>query len=294
MALVNPSRATGEIFGPRGQNVSFGFITDTHHDPVKETDSGKYYQDSEDKITDIVALINADTSLDFVFQNGDFIDGSADESTALSDLSFITNILDGCNIPVYHNIGNHELWQLTKAQTMAVTGQTSKYYSFVNNGVTFIVLDGNYTADDDSADLEVSSGGSPSPYVSYVPPVQRAWLTNTIETSPYPCVILCHYPVYYVGAESWGLSNAADVREILENAGNKIICCIGGHLHDNFIRELNGILYVNLHAIVSGAYPSLNYSTITVYPNTREVKVVSLGKQMSYISTEGLSDVPQP
>lgn len=282
MALITPSRATGEVFGPVGGNFSFGFVTDTHHDPIKAMDNAKYYMDAAEKTTDIISIFNG-LDLAFVYQNGDFIDGSASEAAALTDAATITGIFDGATVPRYHCLGNHEVTQLTKAQIMAVTGQADKWYSFVSNGVTFVVLDGNFTADDDNADLELTDGTGVTPYVSYVPPTQRAWLTATLAVSPYPCIILCHYPLYYSGAFSWGLTNAAAVRTILEASG-KVIGCVTGHLHDNFIKSVNGILYATLHASSTDPYPTLTYSIVTVYPKHRTMKITAAGYEMSYIA----------
>lgn len=289
MALISPSRATGELFGPVGRSVSFGFITDTHHDPLKATDpnqGGKYFQDAVKKVTDISTIFNARTDLSFVFQNGDFIDGAASAEAALTDLATINNTF-AVNVPKYHNLGNHEMTRLTKEQVMAVTGQPGKWYSFSHSGVTFIVLDGNYLADDDSADLSISSSQTGvSPFISYIPPTQRAWLADTISASSYPCVIFCHYPVYYALDQfSWGLSNAAAVRSILESFGNKVIGCVCGHRHDNYFAKVNGILYATLHATTCSAYPALNYSIVSVYPTgNRQMKIVSSGVDMSYIA----------
>lgn len=285
MAIITPSRATGELFGPVGRSVSFGFITDTHYDPIKATVSdqgGKYYQESALKVADISTAFNARSDLSFAFQNGDFIDGSNDAATALVDLATITAAYSP-NVPVYHNIGNHEVSRLTKAQIIGVTKQPSTYYTFAHNSVTFIVLDGNFRADDDDASLEVSFGTSPSPYVSYIPPTQRQWLADTIASSPYPCVIFCHYPVYYVGAFSWGLTNGAAVRGILEAAGSKVIGCVTGHLHDNYFERVNGIVYATVHATVAAAYPALNYAIVSVYPSQRDIKVVAAGVDMTYL-----------
>lgn len=286
MALLSNSRASGFLYGPVGNVVKFGFVTDTHHDPLKAAatiQGGKYYQDAEEKIADIVTAFNARSDLSFVFENGDFIDGGASEAAGLTDIATITAALDAANVPVYHCLGNHEVTQLTKAQVIAETGQSAKWYSFVEGGVTFIVLDGNFTADSDSADLEVSDGTGASPFVSYVPATQRAWLADTLAASPYPCVIFCHYPLYYVGAQAWGLTNAAAVRTILEASG-KVIGCIGGHLHDNYITTVNSIIYATLHATTVAAYPSISYSIVSVFPDLRHIKIEGVGYQMSYIA----------
>ncbi|MCK1367601.1 metallophosphoesterase [Bradyrhizobium sp. 62] len=285
-----PCRANGDLFGPTGNSVSFGFITDTHHDPAKATSLGKYYQDAVNKVTASVAAFNAIPGLSFVFQNGDFIDSSADAATALVDLAAIKGVFDGANAPRYHNVGNHELFTLTKAQTHGVTGQSAKWYSFAYGGVTFIVLDGNFTADDDTADLSPSTpSGSVdytrSPFISYIPPTQRAWLAATIAASAYPCVIFCHYPVYYLypGQQSWGLTNAAAVRTIIDAAGSKVIACVCGHIHDNHIRKVGSCVYATLDAVSSYAYPAVNHSIVTVYPDLRRIKIIAAGYHMSEI-----------
>lgn len=281
MALNSLSRATGEVFGPVGDHFSFGFVTDTHHDPIKAMDNAKYYMDAAEKTTDIVSIFNS-MNLAFVYQNGDWIDGANSANAALTDLADITAIFNAATAPKYHCIGNHEVTRLTKPQILAATGQSAKWYSFVSNKVTFIVLDGNFTADSDSADLELTAGTGVTPYVSYIPPSQRAWLSATLAASPYPCIILCHYPIYYSGAFSWGLTNAAAVRTILENSGN-VIACVTGHLHDNYIKNVNGILYATLHASSTDPYPTLTYSIVTVYPSQRTIKIIAAGYEMSYI-----------
>lgn len=291
-----PCRANGDLFGPTGNSVSFGFITDTHHDPIKPTGLGKYYQDAVNKVTASVTAFNARSDLSFVFQNGDFIDGSADASTALTDLATINGVFAGANVAKYHNVGNHELSTLTKAQVRNITGQSDKWYSFVATGtdgttkITVIVLDGNFTADDDTADLDPStpSGSTDytrSPFISYIPPTQRAWLAATIAASPYPCLPICHYPMYYnyPGQQSWGLTNAAAVRSIFEASGGKVFAAVSGHIHDNFIRLINGVSYITLDAVSSYAYPAVNHSIITVYPDLRKIKVIAAGYEMSLI-----------
>lgn len=286
MGIVANSRATGNMFGPVGVPTSCIIVNDVHHDPIKVTDTtqgGKFYQDSIQKLGAIAAIANARGDLSFAFQNGDFIDGSASAGVALTDLA-AAKAAFATNVPLYHNIGNHEVTRLTKAQIIGVTGQPSKWYSFVRGGVTWIVLDGNSTADNDTADLEVSAGTGATPYISYVPPTQRQWLADTISASPYPCVIFCHYPLYYVGAFGWGLTNAAAVRAILEAAGPKVIGCIGGHLHDNFIIKYNGIVYATIHATVTAAYPSLTYAIVSVYPGSRAMKVIAAGYDMTYVA----------
>ena len=283
MALITPSRATGQLFGPVGRVVKAGFITDLHHDPIKAVDptqGTKNYMDAAEKAADIKTIFDARGDLSFRFQNGDFIDGSNSQSVALVDIADITAIYQ----PDFSTIGNHEMWMLTKAQVISALGIPNAYYYFERGGVRFIVLDGNYVSDSDGASNEETSiSGNTSPYISYVNPTQRTWLADTISESLYPCVIFCHFPLYYSGAFGWGLTNAAAVRTILEAASDKVIGCIGGHLHDNYSRIINDILYVTTHAATTGVYPQLNYSILSVYPDAMQMKLESVGYSGTHV-----------
>jgi hypothetical protein len=284
MPLTNPSRATGKLFGPVGRSVKFKFFTDSHHDPIKATEGTKVYQDTEEKITALVTEVNARDDIAFVFQNGDWVDGSASQSAAEADLVTIQAKLALCNKPQFSAIGNHDVYRLTKDYYMATVGQPARWYSFIRGGVLFIVLDGNYRSDANGSDLENSAvTGNPGPYVSYIPPEQREWLEAEIAASKYPVVIMCHYPVYYSGSNSWGLTNGAAVRSILEAHDDKVIGCLGGHLHDNFVRRVNGILYANMHALVTGSYPSVPAADVTVYPDAMTFKIEASGVLMSHV-----------
>lgn len=296
MALITPSRATGKLFGPTGRVVKVGWVTDCHSDLLKATDTaqgGKFFADTVQKITAIAGVFNARNDISLVYENGDWIDGSASAGAAQTELTAVTNAWNAITKPKYHGLGNHDVWMLTKAQVRAITGQSANYYSFVSGGVTFIVFDGNYSADDDGASMEITSGGTPSPYVSYINPTQRAWLSATLAASPYPCVIFCHYPVYYVGASSWGLTNAAAVRNILETYYEKVIGCVSGHLHDNYIRRVNGILYATTHATVTGAYPKLNYAVLNIYPDARTMTIEAVGVDATHVP-QGARDTSKP
>lgn len=288
MTLITPSRATGELFGPVGRVVKFGWITDTHHDPDKVTDTsqgGKVYQDAEEKVAAISALFAARGDLSFCIQNGDFIDGGDSEAEGLAHLTTITAAYDPTGVDVFHTIGNHDPYRLTKDQIRGITGQPANYYYFERGGVRFIVLDGNYSADDDVAGFDVTAddGPTPDPYTSYINPSQRAWLDKTLAQSRLPCVIFSHFPVYYSGAFSWGLTNAAAVRTILEKYYDIVIGCLSGHVHENYTAIVNGITYAATHATVTGAYPQLNYSIVSVYPDARVMKLEGAGFNATHV-----------
>jgi hypothetical protein len=282
MAIANPSRTRGNVFGPTGPSTTFGWLTDSHYDSVKATDTNKYYGATAAKVAAIAGELNATPNVDFVIQNGDWIDGCASKAQAISDLAYVTAAFNQCNMPRYHNVGNHDVVRLTKEEIHSITGQPGRYYYFDQGGVRFIVLDGNYSADDDAADLG-NTGGAASPFVSYIPPTQRQWLQDTLAASPYPCLIICHYPIYYVGTFDWAINNSATVMGILEASG-KVAGCLCGHLHDNFVRKVNGILYANIHATVTGPYPGpLTYAVVTVYPETKAIKIRAHGYEQSHI-----------
>jgi 3',5'-cyclic AMP phosphodiesterase CpdA len=285
------NRITNGDIGTTGlAGTSVVIVNDLHHDPAGVAGSNKYYQDTITKLNLLAPIINARSDLSLAIAAGDLIDGSANTSAAQTDIAAFMTAFNGINIPKVVIPGNHDLLHLTKAQVYAATGQASGYFSRTVSGpggtFTAIFLDGNYTADDDSADRS-NDNGAHSQYVSFIPPTQRSWLDDTLAASPYPCVVVCHYPIYYAGLDgsgTWQINNSAAVRTIIEGS-RKVIVCLSGHVHQNwFYRDpISGTWYGTLHAFVTGQSPKLTYSVATIYPAKRSFKLMSSGYNLSHL-----------
>lgn len=134
-----------------------------------------------------------------------------------------------------HVIGNHDTDSgYSKEQCVSYWGMPYRYYSHIVEGIRFIILDGN-------------DKGSPSHkggYPAFIGEEQLNWLKETLEKSQEPIIIASHQPL----AGPAEIDNAAEVREILEHAKNRILLAINGHTHIDAHLEIKGIHYVHINS----------------------------------------------
>jgi predicted phosphodiesterase len=264
----------------QGPLVTFGYGTDLHYADANNYGSppiDKYLRDGDNKLDDAVTYWNSE-SLAFVMFGGDFIDGLYRTGAQnLTDLSYIQSRFDLLTHQKYYVFGNHDMDKLTKAQFMSGTGMTEKYYYFDKNGVRFIVLDACYRSDSDSDDFSAGNFSSDA-LKEFVPPNERAWLTNTLGSAPGKCLIFTHQSLY---DETYNMciNNAQAVRSILEASG-KVLAVISGHEHIDQEVTVNGIPYYNMRAMTRQAYPANAYAKIEVYAD--KLVIHGQGNQASY------------
>ena len=78
-----------------------------------------------------------------------------------------------------------------------------------------------------------------------------------------------------------GVKNSAEVRKILESSGN-VLAVFQGHSHQNDVKEIGGIHYCTLVAMVEGSGEESNgYSVMAVEPDGT-IQVTGFRKQKSY------------
>ena len=82
-----------------------------------------------------------------------------------------------------------------------------------------------------------------------MPPEQLAWLRETIESAPHPCILISHESFE---READGVQNQAEVRAIINEANRKrphsVILCINGHYHRDNVRILDNVCYFDLNS----------------------------------------------
>ncbi len=114
-----------------------------------------------------------------------------------------------------------------------------RYYSFNQNGYHFIVLDGN--------------DENPKPwneyYNRYIGPNQKKWLVEDLKKSYLPTIIFSHQSLDSKG----GIFNQHEIRKIIEdsifvNGNKKVVACICGHHHDDYLKIINDIAYVHINS----------------------------------------------
>ncbi len=177
---------------------------------------------------------------DFIIELGDF--GIPDER--YKPFFDIWNSFPG---PKYHVIGNHEMDGGTSLEeALSYRNMTSSFYSFVQNGFHFIVLDGN--------DKEYPDQKG---YRSFIGPAQVQWLKDEINRAEDPIIIFSHQGIGSdpgTPGERYSIKNAAEVRRLFEdhngqNSSNQIIACFNGHTHHDFAENISGIWYITINSM---------------------------------------------
>ncbi|MGR3811880.1 metallophosphoesterase family protein [Jiulongibacter sp. NS-SX5] len=213
---------------------------------------------------------------DFIFNGGDSIMGAKNSPQLILKKQFklFNSILEQENsLPVYHCIGNHDLWygnkttmKEEKEKVMESLNFQSPYYKFEQNGWHFIVLDG------------VQPAISKKKYVAKIDEQQLNWLKETLEQIPVNehIMIMSHIPilsasVFFDGKNfidnQWRISGSwmhADAQELIRLFYQypNIKLAISGHIHLLDKVEYNGISYC-CNGAVSGNWWKGRYRQTT-------------------------------
>ncbi len=255
--------------------VRLAHITDMH---IPEDKTGV------DKLSLVMKdLQSVNPPIDFVFNTGDCIMDAlgSDKETALAEWDAFRSALPvDYPIPVYHAIGNHDVWgwgfsaeERAKQEQDALYGKgmavqklglANPYYTFDKGGWHFIVLD-------DALQPEVRP--STHPYTGKLDEQQYNWLVGELKATPAttPICIASHIPIF--GACSLLDSDESSGNWVMPGAwqhidGRKLIAlfwqhrnvqlCLSGHTHQIEDLRYHGVKYINSGAICGnwwgGAY----------------------------------------
>jgi len=190
---------------------------------------------------------------------GDFIDAADALETETQYLRTIHRQFSELPGNKHYVLGNHCVFSLTKGEFLKVVGQAQTYYAFDSRHHHYIVLDACYRDDEQPYGRRNFDWTN-----SYVPTEELKWLQHDLAKSDRPTIVFVHQRLD-VG-DSYGVKNAAAVRETLERSG-QVRAVFQGHYHSNDHRDINGIHYVTLHAMVEGSGEEDNaYAAVEVLP----------------------------
>lgn len=221
--------------------VEIGLIADVHQDVM---------HDGEERLKAFLEAAEK-RNPDFIMQMGDF----ALPHDTNNNFMEAWNNFSG---EKYHMLGNHDMRDhgFTREQTMAWWQMKERYYSFDKKGIHFIVLDGN--------------DPNPKPwsgYDRYIGDEQKQWLIEDLEKTDKPTIVFSHQTLEL--EETGGIANFKTIQDIFELANKeagfkKVICCLCGHHHTDFMTQINDIYYVQINSAsyrwVGGDYKTVRYS----------------------------------
>lgn len=240
-------------------------VTDCHYADADPSGT-RVYRESLAKLAECVAVMNAER-VDFLIELGDLKDQdrSPVEERTLSYLDRIEGVFGQFHGPRYHVLGNHDVDSLSKGQFLARVENTGidparTYYSFDVKGLHCVVLDADFRTDGQEYDH-----GNFQWTDTNIPVRQLDWLARDLGAARGPVVVFVHQLLD--GTGDLYVKNAAEVRKVLEDSG-KVLAVFQGHHHPGQVREIHGIHYYTLKALLEGHGEESNaYAIVEVQPN---------------------------
>jgi alkaline phosphatase len=239
--------------------IRFGLVADLHF-AVRQNNKLRYYDQSRNKLIDAINIFN-ESNLDFVIELGDFKDqGTIPEKLrTLAFLEDIEHTLKKFNGPIYHVLGNHDMDSISKDEFLKHTtnfgeAKLRNYYSFIQGGIKFIVLDANYNEDGS----DYNSGNFDWTY-SMIPDDQKRWLQYELGKDKLPVILFVHQLLDYFSSapKNVYVRNAKEIVGILEKNKN-VLGVFQGHHHPGNYSFRNGIHFFTMKAMVEGSFPDNN------------------------------------
>lgn len=261
------------LWGNEGeQPVSFGVITDLHY-ADKPPAGSRHYRETPDKLAKAAEQFTH-AKLDFVVELGDFIDAADSVKTELGYLKRINRDFAAISKHRHYVLGNHCVDMLKKEEFLGGVEKEKSYYSFDSGGVHFVVLDSCFRSDGESYGRKNFQWTDPN-----IPAAELDWLAEDLKGTSSPTIVFAHQRLDV--ANHYGVKNAAAVRKVFEESG-KVLAVFQGHSHKNDHKDIGGIHYCTMVAMVEGAGVDSNgFSTLKVGRNGT-IEVSGFQKQSSY------------
>jgi alkaline phosphatase len=254
-ASFHPERLFAKENSP-GPRV--GLVTDLHY-ADKAPAGHRFYRESLVKLEEAARKFEQE-KVSFVVELGDLIDAAGDVDVELSYLKRINREFSAICDDRHYVLGNHCVDTLTKDEFLGSVEQKQSYYSFDRDGIHFLVLDACFRSDGQPYQRKNSHWTDAN-----IPAAELDWLEKDLNGNDKPVIVFAHQRLDV--SNSHGVKNNADVRKVLE-ANGRVLAVFQGHSHRNDLKEINGIHYCTLVAMIEGSGAENNgYSLMEIEPN---------------------------
>ena len=222
--------------------LRIALLTDVHY-ADKVPQGTRYYRESLEKLAAATVEL-AKTPIDFAVELGDFIDSAGDVENEKKALRTVDAAFSKIHKHRHYVLGNHCVETLTKKEFLGEVGQEKSYYSFDSNGWHFVVLDACFRQD------EVPYGRKNADWTdTYLPKEELEWLRGDLAATSQPSILFLHQRLDIENQHAYSVKNADQVRAVLEKSG-KVRLVLQGHDHKGDYKELGGIPYCTLSAVI--------------------------------------------
>lgn len=228
--------------GKKKGRVKFCVFADIHYVP------GTFPNSTKEWLGRVIDHAKAE-KCDFIIHCGDLT------SCPVRYADYV-NFYNDCGLPAYHVIGNHDDDGNDHQETLKAYRMECGHYFFDRNGFRFVITDPNYIKYGDGKIAHYSKGNyfkknsAAGDVIGVMPPDQLVWLKETIENSPYPCIVFSHQS--FERPTGNACHNYREVLDIFDAANRKspgkVRMAINGHHHRDCIRTLNNVVYFDLNS----------------------------------------------
>jgi alkaline phosphatase len=235
--------------------LRIGLVTDLHY-ADKPTAGTRHYRDTAGKLAEAAAQFQKD-KIDLVVELGDFIDAADSVDVEKQYLKSINGEFSKIARDRHYVLGNHCVDTLTKPEFLDAVEQEKSYYSFDRAGCHFVVLDACFRSDGQPYGRKNSQWTDAN-----IVKEELDWLQADLKQVTGDVIVFVHQRLDV--SNNHGVKNGADVRKVLEASG-KVRAVFQGHSHQNDLKEVGGIPYCTLVAMVEGVGPESNgYSQLSL------------------------------
>lgn len=267
--------ALGKLFAeekPQANAFRIGLITDLHY-ADKPPAGTRHYRETLAKLAEAAGRF-AEEKPAFVVELGDLIDAADSGETERRWLAAIDKEYSAIADDRHYVLGNHCVDTLTKEEFLGGVGREKAYYSFDRGDFHFVVLDACFRSDGVPYGRRNFVWTDPN-----VPSAELEWLAADLAATNKKTIVFAHQRLDV--ENDHGVNNAPEVRKALEASG-KVLAVFQGHSHKNDYREIGGIHYATLVAMVEGSgEENSGYSLLDVAPNG-DLTIRGFRKQKSY------------
>ena len=254
------------------RDLKVGLVTDLHY-ADKPPRGSRHYRETLDKLYEAGEYIKKQKPA-FVVELGDIIDAADSVKAELAYLKRVNQDFSRICDKRHYVLGNHCVHTLTKQEFLEGVEQEKSYYSFDSGEFHFVVLDSCFRSDGQPYGRKNFVWTDPN-----VPAAELKWLREDLKQTNKKTVVFAHQRLDV--SNQHGVKNAADVRLALEES-EKVLAVFRGHSHKNDHRDIGGIHYCTLVAMVEGSgVTNSGYSMLSL-SHDGTIRIDGFRKQADY------------
>lgn len=275
-ALILLGGATGTPLSSAWANppseCRFGMLTDLHY-ADKPPAGTRHYRETLAKLAEAAEIYRKEKP-EFMVELGDIVDAASSVSVELEYLKRVNKDFAAIHPQRHYVLGNHCVDTLTKEEFLDTVEQKRSFYAFDHAGYHYIILDACFRSDGKPYGRKNSEWTDPN-----ISAAQLDWLREDLKATTLPTVVFIHQRLDV--SNHYGVKNAAAVRTLLEDS-SRVLAVFQGHSHKNDYKEIAGIHYCTLAAMIEGSGPENNsYSMVTITPEST-ITVTGFRQQKGY------------